>query len=584
MAQDTVRLSCQFYLLQHDLDTADVGDTVAFRLKLANLTTPYAARIQACQRYATLIAEASEGLQRSGQVVDGALWVDSATCYADYDYFAPRLAECGAIASRMADHYKELERQRIEEERRLAEAKARRDAQRLQDSLDARWVALKTQVAYQHNQIESMCQGIGISDKKRLKALADLHYDYLPIYNRFDLSPTQGDAAHISSVEHLERFQRSLLDSVLGPNGYRNRIEAFPPRLKARAGKVHAEVYKSYSRVFKVTLIPNSFGKLEDYGAFLQKMRDIEMVQQAYMDVVTLREEIVSNTAAVRNKCGKNHKNIFPIYESVVAGVNQVPTFSTKGEAEMFLQSLRDFTQVQERYLYSIGLLDEIDIRTDSILSLCGKPIADVAASYRNLSESSNFIPTFNSLDGADFFVNTLLDFVQLQLDYAYTASLRTTIDTNSTKILKFKSAPKTLLSAYKDVAGRMVLTPTFLYHDKAVLFITSLEEFVQLQERYVEGEKKNLEIESNTQTIKQRTKAYSYLWKAYQVLLKDCDLVSTIRNENDLMRYLSNQRAIVEMQQKVMEVVATPEAATLNMRLKNEKDAERIRLTLGLK
>jgi len=580
---DTTRMSVRNFLVEQHVDTMWVNDTLAFREHLEGLSVSGSRCIDTCQKYVRQFSDARSLLKRSGEFRNGLLWIDSVTFYVDYQLYLSRLESCEHIARRLKSYYQEKEQKRQEAERKAADERARREAKLLQDSLNTQWSQLKAEVLDMHNQIESICLAVGVEDKNRVKALKDLRYDYLPIYNRFDLTPEVGTSGNIERVARLQRFQRNLLDSILGPSGYPARIESFPATLKIRAGKTHSEVYKTYLRVFKTVVIPTSFGKLEDYRRFVQKLRDIETIQQGYLTTVALREEIALNTVNISNLCMKRHKDVLEAYLLVLQGVNQLPVFTTKGEMEMFLGSLRAFADVQERYVECVSRLDAISLKGDSIVSLCSKKTQDVAEGYKMLSSNTSFIPTFKTKDGADFFFNTLSDFEQLQDDYAMTAYLRNSIEIKADSILHHKGAPKILVSSYKDMHERLVVAPTYNNHDKAQLYLEQMEAVIQLQNYVREAERKNDTIEANAQSIKARSKNASNIWKAYQILEEEAMPLQAVRNENDLTRYLSGQRQLIHIQRLLVNILVGPDRNDYNNRLKGEKDSNKIKAILGI-
>lgn len=583
---DTVRLSCQDFLIRYGIDTAEVADTVAFRLKLESLSEPYAQSIETCNRYSATLSRARVELANSGTERDGVLWIDERSCYEDYGRFASCLQTCHELARTMLARYTTLEEERLAEERRQAEERARQEAQRRQDELDARWQALLSQVESQHEQILSLCDGNGISDKARLKELSDLGFDYRNCHGRFNLSATQGNERTIERTQQLCQLQRTLIDSVLGPNSYTARIDAFPASLKTRAGKEHHEVYKSYGRVFKNVRIPTHFGQYEEFDAFVARLRDIVAVQQGYVTAIEMREEIANNATALRNLCGKKHKALFDSYARMEEGFNKVPAFATLGEMEMFLATLTEFMLVQNSYQESVHRINAIQQRGDSIVALCVKPYADAAISYRELVAANSFVPSFSTMQGAGFFHRSLDDFEELQADYIQAIGLRQEIALQDASVQKCKKAPKILLSYYKDMKERTPLTASFNNHEKALQYLDMLWFYSETQRNIMESEQLNLELSSNTQTIKAMAKNYPNIWKAYNLLYQSAEWPKAIRVDNDLARYVDAQHEAIAIQQQVMHVLASDDAADKNNRLKallKDKNKANIRIILEI-
>mgnify|MGYP004445095143 CR=1 FL=1 len=316
----------------------------------------------------------------------------------------------------------------------------------------------------------------------------------------------------------------------------------------------------------------------------MQRLRDIRSVQQGYITAIELREQISNNTMALQNACGKRRKELYDAYSLVLAGFNQVPIFTTPGDRDMFIESLQEFILVQEQYLRSVNRLDDLQLRGDSITAVCAKRLNDVGDAYRTLAANASFIPTFTTLAGADFFFNSLDDFEQIQQDFIRTIALRNAIALKADSITSCKGAPRELVAFYKDLQARTLLTPTFNHHDKALVYLQQLEVFINLQDHVLEGEMQAKAIEGNSMLIKSRSKNLQNIWKAYQSLLKAYEPASTVRTENDLTRYLSSQRALIDMQQVVYGIIDGPDREVVNIRLKGEKDLTMMKATMGIK
>lgn len=582
-AQSVVRLSAGIYLGTMGVDTVAITDTTLLLHKLNNVKGGYVAKADSAQYMANRMQVALTGMNNSGEYRDSVLWIDETSCYYNYLNYKHQLETSIATAKHFASVNQQLERERIERERREAEEKARREAKQRQDALDKQLQEVKDAVIDQHTQIESICIANGVTDKAKVKALKDIRYSYLPIYNKYDVSPTQGSITNIGTLTELKDFQRHLLDSILGPASYPTQIENFIGTLRTRCGKNHSDLLKSYQRVFKKVALPSSFSNLTDYWNFVRQMREIAQVQQEYITAIELRETISNKTTNIQNHCGKQHKDVFESYNTVLHSLDQVPTFSTLGESDMFLGSLREFVQVQDQYIVSINRLTAIELRGDSIINICGKKLADVADAYKELSANTSFIPTYRSLAGATFFHNSLRDFEQLQEDYITIIGLRNIVKIKADSIFNCKMSPKGLTSAYKDIQSRTVFTPCFTTHNQALNHIELFNYHIEQQNNFLLIQEKYAQIENNTLTIKNQSKNAPNINKAYNILLKTYDLSVKIYGANDIEKYLKLQNKVLEMQKPFVNAVMGSSKEIYNNALKGEKDPAHIRATMGL-
>lgn len=583
--RDTIFLSAKDIARGEGVNIHFVEDTVAMQRHLNELHLTYPQMADTCIAYNALTRRVLAAIQESGTLrEDGRLWIDSISCYSDFAEFQTQATAFCGMMQRLTDNYTRLEQRRVEQERRAAEMKALQEKKRKQDADDAQLAQLKQQIATQHNEIESICMAAGITEKTKIKELKDLRYSYLPIYNKYDLTPTVGNDDNIRSLTELADFQRELLDSILGPNSYNTQISNFPNTLHTRAGKIHTEVYKSYQKVFKKIAVSSSFNSLDDYRHYIQSLKDIITVQGRYLKVIDYREQIQSNTQAITNRCGKKFKDVLSSYKTVLDATNQVPTFTTVGESDKYLEYLDEFTRVQERYLGSIDEIEAIQMRGDSLLSLCTKPLSDVQSAYGQLVANTSFVPSYMTLSGANFFHNAMDDFAQLQRAYIDVIGQRLTIVQKGDSIVGSKVAPKGLATAYKECRDRVVFTPSFNDMAKAKAFSSLMDMHIKVQNKYLAIIDNNVAINDNSQKIKNQSKSFSNISKAYSRLFKTYDLTVNFRTESDVDAYLRLQEEILSAQGRFLDVLSSSDGERYNNQLKNEKDIDRIKLSMEIR
>src|SRR5574344_987212 len=566
------------------IDIRFVDDTSLMLKKVSELQKSYPQKADTCLAYKEKAIRLLKYLTNSGKLVNGRIWVDSVTCINDYEIYYVRLNAFVATMQRQAEHFTRMEAHRLDQLRRDEEERQRKESQRKQNEANAQLVKIKETINAQNAEIESICLSSAVVDKAQIKTLRDILYNYMPIRNQYDLSVTQGSDAVLQKLTELSNFQRNLLDSVLGPNSYTTRINDFPSALKTRAGKAHNEVYRSYQKNFKKSSAAVAFIDLNDYYRYIQSQKDIITIQQRYVDAIHYREQIEANSNALMLQCGKRHKDIATAYQNVIETINLVPAFSTIGESEDFINSLRNFILVQQQYQQSIGRVEQIFGRGDSLLAFCTNNLSDVADAYKELVKATSFVPSYRTMEGADFFYQTLDNFTKLQSSYIKIIGLRNTIQRKSDSIIAAKTAPKGLVSSYKDYQSRINITPNFSNIEQSTSYLSALDNFIALQDKFISIIANDNIIESNSSQIKNQSKPFPNITKAYSRLLKSYDFTVAVRTEGDADSYLRFQETLLTEQNKIFSIMKSPEYVRYENQLMNEKDINGIKLDVGVK
>lgn len=547
-------------------------------------TNAYPLMSQWCKKQRQNVQKMLNSLRNDFRMDGNMLWIDSTHCIVDASAFISKLEQTASFLESRASYYDTKEQERIENERRIAEERARAEAARIQREKETRMQRLTDSIRGLHQTITVICDGKGVTEKARIKELKDIYYDaYLPIYNRYNLASTDVDDERFAQLSELKDFQVNLVNNVISDTSYAQRIEKFKDIVKTRCGKDHSEVNKSYLKAHKKLHVPIKFKSIAEYNEYVGQVQEIILVQQSYLKVIDLRETITSNTNKIQAQCGKKHRDIFNSYKEVLGELNLVPSFTTLSEANSFIETLENFINLQMEYNRVIMRIDKIEQQNDSIIAACPKNISDVAASYKELVEATDFVPKFRNISSANFYNKSLDDFEQIQQIYIDIIGLRNTIVEKSDTINSSKSSPKGLTAGYKTMVKYNNFTPNFSTVKDGQDFVASLNYFIRIQNKFITIIKQTEQIEAAGKRFKTAFKNYSNIYKAYERLLKTYDYDLKILSEGDLDSYLLHQRSVLDMQQKFEELINSAEKETINGRLKKEKDPERIKLIMGV-
>lgn len=511
------------------------------------------------------------------------VWMDSTHCILDAGPFVHTAQKRIELLEEISEFYEAEEKKRIEEERKAAEAHAIMESIRIQQEKDDLLVWYQDTIKALHQEISTVCDGKTLTDKERLKQLKDFYYAYLSIYNRYDLSSRSTEEHRFEQLKELKQFQTEMLDSILGENSYATRINEFSSTLKARCGKAHADINKSYAKAIKRMQVPVNFKTLAEYRQYVHSLQEILAVQDYYLMTIEYRDTLASNNNKLQNLASRKHKEINTSYQQMLSDFNLVPEFTNKKEGEQYMAMIQELTLVQEEYIAAFGRLDIIERRGDSIISSCPRKIMDMTTAYKQMASKYDFVPSFRNLSGAASYNKHLDEFELMQTIYAEGIALRSAIAAKADTITGSRTSPKGLNAGYKQMSSYTVFTPTFSTVSGGEQYLSQLREFLTIQDKFITIIVTNDKIESTSRRYKTAFREYPNISKAYERVLKTYDYDLNILSMVDINNYIKHQQQVVGMQARFDEVLNGTEKSQYNDRLKKEKDVENIKLILHI-
>lgn len=574
-------LSVGDILHNYGLDTAWVNDTVGAIAYLDAQPQDYVALTNLCVSIRTKAQKAVNSIENDYPFRDSLIWIDSNTVLADYPIYEYRLRRLADLMGRMSIQYSRLEQQRIEAEKEAARLRAIEEARRQQEERNRIASDLRSNIDLHHRAIITACDGAGISDKNKLKQLKDLYYSYLMVYNKYDLSTGNATDESIERLDQLNSFQNDLLDNVLGQNSLPYQIENFKNVLKVRCEKENADIYRSYSKVFKQTTVPISFADIREYEDYTTRLRTVINVQQRYLQTIDLRTSIASGTDNIASLYGKKYRDMAASYRDVLRTVDQLPAFTTNAESILFIQSLEEFIAAQQRYLDVYPMMEELTLRTDSIMSQRDYP--DVVAAYREAKEHLRPTPAFKDLEGADYYDTQLEEVRAVQQCYLDVLDLRRAIAVCDDSLNANRKTDAVLSNGYRLLRKQTDLKPSFYTVERGRGFLGTLQSHLEMQRLCLTTLHKQERIKANEKVINDRELPYGNIRKAYSRMAKAYKGLTEITNTEDLRRYNRQSDYILEMQQAFIDVLRGGAAAEIDAKLKRESNIDKIKVIIGL-
>ena len=577
-------LSVKDILHNYGLDTAWVDDTAGVMRYLNEQPQDYVALTNTCVAIRTKAQKAINSIENDYTFRDSILWLDSNTVLGDYPIYEYRLRRLAELMGRMSIRYSRLEQQRIEAEREAARQRAIEEARRQQEERDRTAADLRSNIELHHRAIITACDGVGVTNKAKLKELKDLYYSYLMVYNKYDLSTGPASNESIAKLDELNAFQNDMLENVLGENSLPYQIENFKNILKVRCESGNSDVFRSYSKVFKHTSVPVSFADVREYEDYVNRLRTITTIQARYLQTLDLRATIAAGNDAIATRYGKKYRDVVSAYKEVLATVNQLPTFTTNAESLIFIKSLEDFVEAQQIYIDDYSAYEELSSRSDTILRGSNSRFRDVVEAYRSIQESLRPIPAFRNAEEAELFEHQLEEARQVQQCYLDVLALRDIIARNEDTLNDSRKLDRTLYNGYRLLRKQVDLRPQFTTVERGRSFIDMLRQHLELQQLCLSTIDKLRTIEQNEAYILDKDNKLRNLAKAYQRMIKVYSSVSEITNAEDLQRYSRQCDYTIEMQEAFMATMRSQTAIECDNKLKRENDIDRIKLVIGLK
>ena len=580
-AQRPTVMSVADIMDNYGLDSSWVNDTANFALYLDDQQQDYVTLTNLCVTVRSRAVLAIRSLENDYTFRDSLIWIDSNTVLADYAIYEYRLRLLSDMAGRRSIRYSRLEQQRIVQEKEAAKKRAEEEARQAQAERNQRAADLRSNIELHHRAIVSACDGVGITDKVKIKHLKDLYYSYLMVYNKYDLSVGDATEESIARLDQLNAFQNDLLENVLGANSLVNQIENFKNILKLRCEKENGDIYRSYTKVFKHTHIPVSFADISEYEDYTTRLRTMVNVQQRYLQTIDLRATIASGTDKIISTYGKKYRDEANSYKDVLRTVDQLPAFSGNAESILFIQNLDAFVEAQQLYLDLYPRMEDNTARGDTILAR--KTFPDIVAAYRDIQPQLRPMPSFKDRDGAYVFEQQLADVAQVQQQYMDVFGFRKTIARCDDSLFSNRKTDRILADGYRLLRKQTDLKPNFSTVERGRAFLDILQGYYEMQQLCLNTMHKLESIKLNDKKITDREIPFSNIRKAYNRMLKAYQGIEEVTNLEDLRRYNRQCDYILEMQQAFVQVQQSSMASDIDARLRRESNIENIKLVIGL-
>lgn len=564
-AQSTIPMSVKEIAPDFGIRPQFLDDTIHITRYLDSLNGSNQAMADTCVTLNSRLMAMSNVLLYDYRHTNDTVWIDATHYLEDYSQYSHNIDSLSRFIIQRAHFYLDREHQH-QEAAQISSLNLRRDT-----------------IDRNHRTILNGCEGIGVADKNRKKDLKDLYYAYLSVYNRYDFSMKRNDARYIASLDEFSQFQQHLIDNFLSNDNYAARINNFTNTLKVRCGRDHSEVLRAYQRAFRTTVPPISFSTLREYYDYVATLQEIVNIQNSYLTVVDLREQITATNKRIYSLYSPRFHDVAKTYQEVVDNLNTIPSFNTLPNAQIFINNLQEFTQVQDSYLNDYLRLSAIQNHGDTIRRRCTPRYSEVAKAYKLLNDNNPMRPTYRTLDDATRFSREMGRFERLQRQYDTIIDQLQFIDYLKDSISKGWMQHIVVHNGLQTVTKQYVFTPTFIDFAGGHEFIQQLKEFSDVEQRCLYAIDLNNQYKSLDATLQPEMKRFRTLSKTYSQMEKQYLTIKAINHLTELYIYCQQLEAFISVQNIFMEIVQSPDAQNIDAQLKKNKDASQIENILGL-
>ena len=284
--------------------------------------------------------------------------------------------------------------------------------------------------------------------------------------------------------------------------------------------------------------------------------------------LATLKDTIRSMHKQITNICDakgisdkvrvKELKDLFYAYLRVYNRYDLVDD-ATSDSRFAQLEELRGFqSNVIDSVLGADSYSTRIEAFKNTINLRAGKNHTEVAKSYLRVFKKIQIPITFTNISEYDEYTEQLRQIITVQQSYLTAIELRDTIAQNTVKLQQQCSkGHKDIYSSYKDILGELNQVPAYATLPESERFITTLQDFIELQHRYSTVTSRIESIEARGDSLTALCiKEFSDITSAYRELVAANDFVPKFINKASADRYEENLDQFEQLQKAYIDVI----------------------------
>lgn len=176
----------------------------------------------------------------------------------------------------------------------------------------------------------------------------------------------------------------------------------------------YKEMVSSYKDVVATMDVTPNFNNIESGSHFVRGLEEFASVQTHYIYNIKRLDSINMRGDSIVAACGKRFSDIAASYKNLHAITNFTPAYKTLGESYNYTQRLNQYETLQQYYATIINIRatiyhnDELIFESRNLDNL-------IVNGYKTIKSTYNLTPNFINANGAEKFMEILIDFGNMQ-------------------------------------------------------------------------------------------------------------------------------------------------------------------------
>ena len=238
-----------------------------------------------------------------------------------------------------------------------------------------------------------------------------------------------------------------------------------------------------------------------------QKQEERDAIADGLRSNIDLHNRAIIKATLGTGITDKNKlKELKDIYYSYLMVYNKYDLTPTPATDEMILRldELNSFqNDLLEKVLGENSLPHQIDNFKNVLKVRCGDANNDVYRSYTRVFKHTSVPVSFADVSEYSDYINRLQTVAAVQARYLQTLDLRATIEAGSAAIeSRYGKKYRDALYSYRNVLASLNQVPAFTTNAESLIFIHSLEDFIEAQQIYIDDYAYMEEISERADTI----------------------------------------------------------------------------------
>ncbi len=416
---------------------------------------------------------------------------------------------------------------------------------------------------------------------RAMQYLNEQPQDYVALTNLCVSIRTKAQSV-LKSIETDYQFRDSIIwiDSTTVLADYPiyeyrlRRLAEFMGRMSIKYSRLEQQRIEAEKEAARLRAIEEARRQQEERDRIADDLRsNIELHHRA---IIT-----ACDGAGISNKTKlKELKDLYYSYLMVYNKYDLSPSHATN-EGIAKLDELNAFqNDMLENVLGQNSLPNQIENFKNILKVRCENGNNDVYRSYTKVFKHTSVPVSFADVKEYSDYVNRLRTITTIQARYLQTLELRATIASGNEAIAtRYGKKYRDIVNAYREVLSTVNQLPSFTTNAESILFIKSLEEFIEAQQIYLDDYSLLEDISSRSDSITRGTQSrFRDVVDAYRIIEGNLRPIPKFKDAEGAVQYEHELEEVRNVQQCYLQVIKLREIIARNEdTLTNAKKDDRI-------